>query len=85
MKDGDFLNIVNQKLTKNKSTYLLFEVPDGDHELNGGKSGKIMTPHTYYFTTDFFKNLSIENHYLQKEYRVIRYLGLYKKGKIKVH
>ena len=80
----DFLAILNKQLTKKKSTYLFFEVPDGDHEFNGGKSGKIMTPHTYYFTTKFFEKLSIENCYTQKEYRVIRYLGRYENDEIEI-
>ena len=27
---------------------------------NGGQNGKVIPPHTYYFTTDFFKNLPYE-------------------------
>jgi len=34
--------------------YLFWEVPNADSNINGAKIGKIIIPHTYYFTTKFF-------------------------------
>lgn len=70
-----FLDRLNQKISLNKKTILFFEVPDGEHPLNGGKSGKILTPHTYYYTPDFFKWLPFKTILIEKDYRVLRYLG----------
>lgn len=40
----------------NEETLFLFEVPDGEVPGQGGGDGKIVTPHTYYFTKAFFRS-----------------------------
>ena len=70
-----FYDRLNTKIIDDKRTILFFEVPDGEHPLNGGKSGKILTPHTYYFTEYFFKSLPFEIKLLEKNDRALRYIG----------
>lgn len=92
------INEVMIKLSSlmSNETYIFVEVPNcQSHKnrskyLNGGSDGKIVIPHTYYFTTDFFKSFKSQNiicatfdaktfhQYEDDSGNVIRYLG---KGK----
>jgi len=74
--------------------FCFFEVPNCRqtnivNPLNGGQNGKVSVPHTYYFTTDFFRGLpylclmlrtfsgaaSPKKEALDEDGEVIRYLG----------
>ena len=81
----DLLNFFLRIL--NLNGLIFWEVPNGLVESNGGCNGKIVLPHTYYFTTKFFDSLPFKillnqaydiRHFpnaTSPEGEVIRYIG----------
>jgi hypothetical protein len=71
----------------NLNGLMFWEVPNGSVESNGGCNGKLVVPHTYYFTTKYFDSLPFKVILNQaydigpfpnipsSEGQVIRYLG----------
>ena len=53
-----FENIINSKLRK--GGYVFWEVPNCENPENGGCNGVLSSPHTYYFTVDYFNSLGFE-------------------------
>lgn len=75
---NQFMEVLGEKINRSNDLYVFFEVPDGEHPLNGGASGKIVVPHTYYFLPKFFKNLPFKKIHLSKDNRILRYFGFLK-------
>ena len=85
------LEVLNEKITQslNVGGFVFWEVPNGSIETNNGAANHVKPPHTYYFTTEYFKTLNfncILNEYFDEgsfpntvsknnDGQVIRYLG----------
>jgi SAM-dependent methyltransferase len=71
----DFLSNLISKL--NHNSFIFIEVPNSEFPSNGGINGKMVLPHTYYFTEKFFKKLPFKQIHLEFKGDVIIYFGTY--------